>query len=242
MLGLALALAAGFSAGCGNVFISKHKVMVDAISAPGVAKPSGLSYRLLAKKATVSNAPMQVPVVKACIDAALTGVGMFDAPSNVAPDIFIEVTYGVESGPRADPSTRETYLQLSGRANPDREMERATGAEIWDVRVGVFGVAGRPETAMPLLAAVAVDYIGTDTKAEAKVDVPRNLPAIAAVRETAIKALEGKAAARSNASEAATVEPLTAPPAVESAKPETPAPEPTSEPAPPSESGVGGRD
>lgn len=180
--------------GCGNVFVPKHKVLVDAIAAPGVTKPSGLSYRLLAKKATVANTPMQVPVIKACIDAALTSAGMFDAPPNVPPDVFIEVTYGTDSGPRVDPSARETFLQLSARANPDRNLDRSTGPELWDVRVGVLGVAGRPESAMPLLASVAANYIATDTKAEAKVEIPQNAPIVAAVRENAIKALEGKAA------------------------------------------------
>lgn len=188
-----LAIAAGLTPGCGNVFVTKHKVLVDAIAAPGAVKPSGQSYRLLAKKAMVNNATMQVPVVKACIDAALVTVGMFDAPANVAPDVFIEVNYGTDSGPRADPASRETFLQLSGRANPDRLLDRSTGPELWDVRVGVMGVAGRPESAMPLLASVAVNYIATDTKAEAKVDIPQNAPSIAAVRETAIRALENKA-------------------------------------------------
>src|SRR5262245_10371336 len=64
------AVALGIS-GCGNIFIAKHKVLVDAISVPGAVKPSGKSYRLLAKKSVVSQAQVQIPVVKACVDAAL---------------------------------------------------------------------------------------------------------------------------------------------------------------------------
>lgn len=194
LLCAALAVGAALTPGCGNVFMSKHKVLVDAISVPGATKPSGQSYRLVAKKTVVANTQMQVPVIKACLDAALSTVGMFDAPPNAPPDVFIEVSYGTDSGPRADPGARETFLQLSARSNPERNIDRGTGPELWDVRVGVMGVAGRPETAMPLLASVAVNYIATDTKAETKVEIPQNAPTITAVRENAIKALEGKAA------------------------------------------------
>lgn len=229
-----LAVVAAFAPGCGTIFTPKHKVLVDAIAAPGLVKPPGQSYRLVARKATVSNATMQVPVVKACVDAALVTIGMFDAPPNVAPDIFIEVNYGTESGPRADPAARETFLQLSARANPDRQLERSTGPELWDVRVGVLGIAGRPETAMPLLASVLVNYIGQDTKAEAKIDIPQNAPSITAVRESAIKALETRPSAPADAAGSPAGQPGGGAPAGGKPAPPAPAtPPPTSaSPAP----------
>ena len=187
------AAAAGLVvSGCGNVFVPKHKVLVDAIAAPGAVKPTGQSYRLVAKRSVVNQTPVQVQVVKACIDAALNGVGMFEAPPNVPPDLVIEVGFGQDSTPRVDPSARETYIQLSARANPDRSLDRATGQELWDVKVAVLGVAGRIETAMPLLTSVAANYIATDTRAEARIQVPQNSPSIAAVRDNAIKALDAK--------------------------------------------------
>ena len=192
---IALAVATGvalLALGCGNPFVVKHKVLVDAISAPGVAKPTGMSYRLLAKKSTVNQVQAQVNVIKACVDAALAGMGMFEPPPTVAPDLFIEVNYGVDTSARVDPSSRETFLQLSARANPDGAIERGTGPEVWDVRVAVLGVAGRLESAMPLLCAVAANHIATDTKMETKIEIPQNSPMIAAVRETAIKSLETK--------------------------------------------------
>src|SRR3954469_2515047 len=189
IFGAALVFSA---AGC-NMFVPKHKVLVDAIAAPGIAKPAGLSYRLVAKKSVVSQVPAQVSVIKACIDAALTTKGMFEPPPTVAPDLFIEVGYGVDTTPRVDAAARETFLQLSARANPDKAIDRGTGPEVWDVRVGVIGVAGRLETAMPLLCAVASDYMGTDTKLETKIEIPQNAPQIKAVRETAISTLEAKA-------------------------------------------------
>ncbi len=187
-----LAAGALLSPGC-NVFIAKHKVLVDSICAADAPKPAGMSYRLVAKKSMVNQSAGQVSVIKACIDAALATKGMYEPPPSVAPDLFIEVGYGVDSTPRIDASARETFLQLSARSNPEKAVDRGTGPEVWDVRVGVLGVAGRMETAMPLLCAVAADYMGTDTKLETKIEIPQNAPVIGAVRETAIKTLESKA-------------------------------------------------
>jgi hypothetical protein len=217
MIGASVALG---SAGCGNIFVTKHKVLVDAISAPGIEKPSGKSYRLLAKKAVVNQAQVQIPVVKACVDAALVGQGMYEPPANVAPDLFIEVGYGTDTSGRVDPAARETYLQLSARENESRTVDRGTGPEVWDVRVAVLGIAGRVESAMPLLCAVAANYIATDTHIETKVDIPQNSPMIVAVRENAIKSLEAKAAP------AAAAPPDNAPPA-ETGSPAPTAPPPT---------------
>ena len=191
---LAAAAAAGFLSGCGNLFVPKHRVLVVAIAAKGqVFTPSGVSYKLVAKKAVVAGTPARVEVIKACVDAALGQKGMFEAPPNVPPDLYIELSYGVDTTPRVDASARETFLQMSARTNPGKSLERATGGEIWDVRVAVLGIAGRIETSMPLLSAVAADNLGQDTKFETKREVPQNEPAIAAVRSTAIKTLEGGA-------------------------------------------------
>jgi hypothetical protein len=188
----AAACAGLLIAGCSNIFIPKHKVLVDAIAAPGVEKPSGKSYRLVAKRSVVSAIQAQVPVIKACVDAALLGQGMFEAPPNSPPDIFIEVSYGRDAAARIDPSARETFLQLSARSNPDGALDRATGSEIWDVMVAVLGVAGGVETAMPLLSAVAATHVATNTRMEMKFDIPQNSPMIEAVRTSAIKTLEAK--------------------------------------------------
>jgi hypothetical protein len=191
VVGAGIMLATG---ACSNPFIARHKVLVDAICAPGVVKQPGQSYRLVAKKSVITQVPAKVDVVKACIDAALSTQGMFEPPPNVAPDIVIEVGFGVDATARVDPAARETFLQLSARANPERSLDRATGPELWDVRVAVLGVAGRIETAMPLLSAVAAKYIATDTKIETRIEIPQNSPEIGAVRNTAIKTLEEQAA------------------------------------------------
>lgn len=185
-----LLLAVCVAGGCKNPFIPRHKVLVDAISAPGAEKPAGSSYRLIAKRSMVSQTPVQVPVVKACVDAALDGQGMFEAQPNAAPDIFIEVSYGRDNSPRADPSARETFLQLSARSNPDRSLDRPTGPELWDVKAAILGAAGTVENAMPLLSAVVANHIASNTRVESVVEVPQNSPMVEAVRSAAIKALE----------------------------------------------------
>ncbi len=204
--------ALGF-VGCENIFVTKHKVLVDAISAPGTEKPNGKSYRLVAKKSVVNQGQVQVPVVKACIDAALVGQGMYEPPANVAPDIFIEVGYGTDTSGRLDPASRETFIHLSARDNPERAIDRGTGPEIWDVRVAVLGIAGRVESAMPLLCAVAANYIATDTKMETKIEIPQNSPMVSSVRETAIKSLESKATPPAAATPTPVANPAAATPA-----------------------------
>lgn len=179
--------------GCLGIFVPKHKVLVDAISAPGAGRPTGKSYRLVAKKSTVSQTQVDIKIVKACLDAALVNFGMYEPPPNVAPELFIEIAYGTDTAGRTDPSGRETFLQLSARDNPGRSLDKATGAELWDVRVAVLGIAGRVETAMPLLSSVAATHMGTDTHMETKIDIPQNAPSVNSVREAAIKSLEGGA-------------------------------------------------
>ncbi|MEO6245678.1 MAG: hypothetical protein ABIQ12_09590 [Opitutaceae bacterium] len=182
------ALLAG--AGCIGIFAPKHRVLVDSISAPNVAKPAGQSYRLVAKKSTLTQNQVDVKVVEACLDAALIGQGLYKAPSTVAPDLFIEVGYGTDTAGRTDPSGRETFLQLSARDNPSRALDKTTGAEQWDVRVAVLGITGRVETAMPLLSSVASAHLASNTHMETKIEVPQNAPMVTAVREAAIKNLE----------------------------------------------------
>jgi hypothetical protein len=193
---LAAALAAG---GCKDFFVAKQKVLVDAISSAEAVPPSGVSYRLVARRPVVNAIPVQVPVIKACVDAALSGRGMFEAPANVPSDLVIEVTFGMDMTPKVDASARETFLQLSARSNPQHSLDRATGPEVWDVRVAILGLNGRIESAMPLLASVASNYIATDTHSETKLEVPDNSPVVASVRENALKALDPKPAPAANA-------------------------------------------
>ncbi len=184
-----------FLAGCESPFAGRHVLVVDALAAPDAPKPAGLSYRLVARKSTLSSTPAQIPVVKACVDAALAGAGLFEAPATAPADLFINLSFGQSSTPRVDPSARETYLQLSVRTNPGRSIDQPTGPEIWDVRIAVLGLSGRIESAMPLLAYAAAANLGTDSKVETRIEIPRDSPAVKAVRDAALKRLDDGAPA-----------------------------------------------
>jgi hypothetical protein len=189
----ALSVLAFFVGGCGNILTPKVRVIIDAISVAGGDKPAGKSYKLVARKSVVSSlAQVNVSVVSACVKAALNQKGMFEAPEKVAPDYFVEVVYGTDTAARVDPMTRESYLQLSARSNPERQVERARGPEMWDVKAAIQGLQGRFETALPLLSAMAANYAGTDTRMEVPVHVPQNSPEVLAVREAAVKELDAK--------------------------------------------------
>lgn len=197
LLSLGLATVATLLAGCGTMFVPKHKVTVDAICAPGVAKPAGLSFRLVARKSILSLPQTNVGVVSACVSAALAHAGMYEAPPKVAPDLMIELSCGQDSAPRADPTMKETFLELSARTNLGKAMEGSREPEIWNVHVSIQGLAGRIESAMPLLSAVAASYTAMDTRFQTLIEVPQNNASIAAVREAALKTLEANGAVSS---------------------------------------------
>jgi len=189
------AVLAGLLAGCGSIFIPKHKVTVDAICAAGVAKPAGLSFRLVARKSTLGQTPVNIGVLSACVGAALAHAGMFEAPPIVPPDLLIEVNCGQESVPRGvDPTARETFLELSARTNKGKAMEMSREPEIWNVRVSIQGLTSRMEQSLPLLSAVAASYTASDTRFQTLIQVPQNNASIAAVREAALKTLEARGA------------------------------------------------
>ncbi len=193
----AVAWAASLQAGCGNFLVPKHRVSVDAICAAGVTPPAGQSFRLVARKSILAQGQVNAGVISACVGAALGHVGMFEAPAIAPPDMIIEVSCGQEAGSRIDPSSRETYLELSARPNSARAMERSREPEIWNVRVAVQGLVGRIETALPLLSAVASSYVAMDTRFSTMIEVPQNNASITAVREAAMKTLDAKAAGTS---------------------------------------------
>lgn len=187
-----VAWAAFLQAGCGNFLVPKHRVSVDAICAAGVALPAGQSFRLVARKSSLAQGQVNTGVMSACVGAALAHVGMFEAPAIAPPDIIIEVSCGQDAGSRIDPGSRETYLELSARPNKARAMDRSREPEIWNVRVAVYGLVGRIETALPLLSAVASSYAAMDTRFSTMIEVPQNNASITAVREAAMKTLDAK--------------------------------------------------
>lgn len=187
----ALGLVFPFLAGCeSGVLASKQRVYVDAISAPAeVLREAGASYQLTAKRTMVAGQQASLPAIVACVNAALAGRGLFEAPPNAVPDLFVEVTYGRNALPREVQYGNEVHLRLVARRNLARTVLQTESEEVWDVRVGVPGVNARLESAMPLLATVASEHIGKDTQTEIPFEILKNSPAIQAVRDNATRAL-----------------------------------------------------
>jgi hypothetical protein len=187
--------------GCNSVLSPSQRVRVDAITDPQETKLSGRSYRLSAKRALVAESQDRAQAVLACVNAGLGGKGLFEPPENLAPELWIEVNYGQANTLRAStsPAANDIFLQLTARKNVAGDPNPFDGPEAWDVKVTLQGVVGRLESAMPLLAMVAAEHAGTDTAHEVAVDIPKNSPALKAVRETAIKGLEAMNANRSGA-------------------------------------------
>lgn len=187
--------------GCNSVLVPTQRVRVDAITDPEETKLSGRSYRLSAKRALVAESQDRAQAVLACVNAGLGGKGLFEPPGDLAPELWIEVNYGQSNTLRAStsPTATDVFLQLTARKNVAGDPNPFDGPEAWDVKVTLQGVVGRLESAMPLLAMVAAEHAGTDTAHEVAVDIPKNSPALKAVRETAIKSLEALNASRAAA-------------------------------------------
>lgn len=190
--GLSVLLAVGMvvgTAGCAGMFQTKQRVLVDAIAALDAPKPAGQSYRVI-KKAGLLSQPASFTVIKACVDAGLARAGMYEAPSNVPSDIFVEINYGMDTTTRIDAAARESFLQLSARSNRKRTIDDFKGEEeLWDVRVAITGLAGRLESVMPLLSTVGSKYVGTDTHVETVLQISDGSPEVSALRESVIRAL-----------------------------------------------------
>jgi len=166
--------------GC-KILPPAQPVAVDSISDPAASLTQ--SYRLVPKdRAGAKNGGHATAI--AAIKAALETRGMFEAPEGTRPEAWVEFDYGVGNTlPRVDGSRLvEKYLQLSARKSPDTTQAGTRGGEIWNVRTTLATPGSNVGNALPLLAAVAADYIGRDTRAEQIIKVPENSPAVVHVK------------------------------------------------------------
>ena len=184
-LGL-LAAVTTLTSGCITIL---HSVTVDAITDP--AAPRSFSYQLApARPALVREARIHNFAV-ACIREALAARGLYEQTSADPPDIVIEYDYGIgESIPLPNSAPMmEKFLSLSAR--PFSTNLASRGDEVWNVRVVAQEAGAGVERALPMLAAVAVDYAGMDTGTETTISVPDNSAAIVQVRNAATAAVGG---------------------------------------------------
>ncbi len=177
---------AGLILGCSSV--STHTVSVDAIS-DGPTKFSSVSYRLLPRDPVLTREVLQYNLAVTCVNTALGGKGMFAVSGNVAPELLIEVDYGEAPMlvlPGA-PRLHELYLQLSARKyRGDAPARNFKGDEIWNVRVSVKDPDPGLEHVLPLLAAVATDYAGTEHQPDNSIEVADTAPSVVSVKSAVV--------------------------------------------------------
>lgn len=170
----------GLGAGCADFgFPRSHDVAVDAITAqPGAG---GTSFQFGAR--TAPRDASQHGRALACVEAALANKGMYEAPPKAVADMIITVDYGI--GNRIPvlngPPELEKYLHLSARKIIGGDALKTE--ELWNVRVTTTAADLNLETSLPLLAAVAADYVGVDTQSEKTVSIPGDSVAVAKIAE-----------------------------------------------------------
>jgi hypothetical protein len=80
------------AAGCST---STHKVKVDAISKPAPADAQ--SYRLKSKNPTLGEENLRYREAAEFVRTALSGKGLYEAPSEDKADMIVELDYGMET-------------------------------------------------------------------------------------------------------------------------------------------------
>ena len=181
-LSVLLAFCAGWF-GC-TMPLPDIRVGVDAISSPSAA--GAQSFKLVPKYPGSVQGPDVHAYAIAAIKASLETKGMFESPKGTRPEMLVEFDYGVgHTVPLLDGTpVVEKFLHISARRYEEKNPAgRNRGEELWDVRTTLVSPSASVEHALPLLAAVAVDYIGRDTHAEQTVKIPRNSPTVQHVKE-----------------------------------------------------------
>lgn len=109
---LALAASAALLpwAGC----TTKYQVKVDAISRPVAEKP--LAYRLRHKGASLgAEEGLREQEVANFVRTALSGKGMYEAPSEELADMVVEIDFGIDKPrPKLEKNSVPVYTQVGG--------------------------------------------------------------------------------------------------------------------------------
>lgn len=189
----ALGLAGAVLAGCA-AFEVKQEVRIDAIaSKKAVAR--GSSFILNVRNPALAKEGQTYNRALAAVAAALESKGQFLALPRTDPEYVVEIDFGVgnaiqqvNSGP-----VQEKFLTLSARDY----VRGGRGEELWNIRVSVTEAGSNLDHALPLLAVVALENAGLDTRGETTVEIPLKSPTVARVRSLTESALiEAAAEAR----------------------------------------------
>lgn len=189
---------AGFSlalvlSGC-TAFEIKQEVHVDAITSTKTLA-RGSSFILAVRNPALAKEGQTTIRALAAVGAALQSKGQFMAPDRTDPQYVVEVDYGVgnsvqqaNSGP-----VQDKFLSLSARDY----MRGGRGEELWNIRVSVTEAGSSIDYTLPLLAVVALDHAGEDTRGDTTFDVAIKSPVVARIRAlTESAVIDAAAAAR----------------------------------------------
>lgn len=215
---LLLSFAAFWLGGCAT---NNYDVKINAIA--NKDKPSGESYRIIAKNGGDPRTDLRTKEAVDYVKAALSARGLYEAPNPETADMVVEVDYDVEP-PRVEFETRsspvfarleggvrsvilpvrapngtvsyrnvtvmeppsqeflgfeehtvpvtifEKYLRVSARENV-ASGDDTPPAQLWSVYATNEAEDDDIRSALPLLASVVADYIGTTTEKDHKVKV-----------------------------------------------------------------------
>src|SRR5688500_11495664 len=111
------ALLVLFFAGCATS--STYKVKVDSITKP-VATASGQSYKLKSKDPRLGEENLRYREAAEFVRTALSGKGLYEAPTEDKADMIVELDYGMEA-PRSKLERVSTpvYAQIGGGVRYD---------------------------------------------------------------------------------------------------------------------------
>lgn len=185
LIAVAVISLAALLAGC-SAFTVKQSVRVDAIaSTKSVAR--GASFILAVRNPALIKEANTHTRALASVTAALESKGQFLAPERTDPQYVVEVDYGIGnsiqqaySGP-----IQEKFLSLSARDF----VRGGRGEELWNIRVSVTEAGSNIDYSLPLLAVVALDQAGTDTRGETTVEIPIKSPSVTRIRSLAESAV-----------------------------------------------------
>ena len=187
-----LSLALGIS-GCA-AFEVKQEVHVDAITSTKTLA-RGASFILAVRNPALAKEAQTNIRALAAVGAALESKGQFMAPDRTDPQYVVEVDYGignsvqqVNSGP-----VQDKFLSLSARDY----VRGGRGEELWNIRVSLTEAGSSIDYTLPLLAVVALDHAGTDTRGDTTFEVAIKSPVVARIRAlTESAVIDAAAAAR----------------------------------------------
>lgn len=91
---LCAVLAIAFASGCGT---TSHKVKIDAIAKPPPTASDAQSYRIKSKNPALGEENLRYKEAADHIRTALSGKGLYEAPSEDKADMIVELDYGMEA-------------------------------------------------------------------------------------------------------------------------------------------------